>query len=76
MQHTASSNRPQSETLSEDEKRTILALVEKHGERVIILLLGVCRQTLARGLGGLRIQRGSASLIREGLVRAPRRGAP
>jgi hypothetical protein len=70
MQQTARSLALQKQTLSDQERSALLLLVGTLGERAVITLVCVCRQTLGRALGGLRIQRGSAALIRSGLARA------
>lgn len=41
------------------------ALVEEHGERLAAKMLKINRGTLARVLGGLPVQEGTMSLLRE-----------
>jgi hypothetical protein len=45
----------------------IRALIDERGERQVIDLLGLSRQTLARCVGGLGVYRGTHALVRERL---------
>jgi hypothetical protein len=53
------------ETLSPLESAELRALVERIGERQALIVLTISRQTLARAIGQMHIQRGTASMIRQ-----------
>jgi len=54
--------------LSAEERRTLLILIEKMGERAVLAELHVSRQALGRALAGLGVRRGTVALVRAGLA--------
>lgn len=54
--------------LSADERRALLILIEKTGERAVLAELNVSRQALGRALAGLGVRRGTIALVRAGLA--------
>ena len=59
---------PHGETLTPSEAAELRALRDRYGERRLSAELRVARMTLARGIGLLPIQRGSALLMRTGMA--------
>lgn len=56
--------------LTAEERRALLILIEKMGERAVLSELSVSRQALGRALAGLGVRRGTVALIRAGLASA------
>lgn len=54
--------------LSAEERRALLILIEKMGERAVLAELNVSRQALGRALAGLGVRRGTVALVRAGLA--------
>jgi hypothetical protein len=55
--------------LTAEERRALLVLIEKMGERAVVAELNVSRQALGRALAGLGVRRGTIALLRAGLAR-------
>lgn len=54
--------------LTAEERRALLGLIEKMGERAVLAELNVSRQALGRALAGLGVRRGTVALARAGLA--------
>jgi hypothetical protein len=54
--------------LAAEERRALLVLIEKMGERAVLAELKVSRQSLGRALAGLGVRRGTVALLRAGLA--------
>jgi hypothetical protein len=54
--------------LTAEERRALLILIEKMGERAVLAELNVSRQALGRALAGLGVRRGTIALVRAGLA--------
>jgi predicted RNA-binding protein YlqC (UPF0109 family) len=74
MQHAVSSI-----ISSAEERRALHVLLERLGERTLIMELAISRQSLGRVLAGLPVRRGTLALVRAGLaapaIRAVLKGA-
>ena len=55
--------------LSQVERDGLYALIERVGEYRAAVLLGLARQTIARGAAGLRLRNGTRAQMREALAR-------
>jgi hypothetical protein len=54
--------------LSAEERRVLHALIDKYGERALVVELNVSHQALGRALAGLGVRRGTIALVRAGLA--------
>jgi hypothetical protein len=56
--------------IDESTRTLVRELIAERGERQVLILLCVCRDSLGRALAGLPVRRGTAALIAQGLLRA------
>ena len=60
--------------LSAEKQRVLRALVERMGERSLLVALTISRQSLSRALAGLPVRRGTLALIDGALAEPALRG--